>query len=67
MNQKITRDDLEQQLRRLQGDVTDRVDSKKRQIAIGVAAAVTVVLLVTYTLGKRKGRKKMTYIEIRRV
>ncbi|MCU1504571.1 MAG: hypothetical protein JWM12_3925 [Ilumatobacteraceae bacterium] len=64
---KITRDDLEAGIRRLQGDAQERVTDKKKTLAtIGCVAAVVVVLVVVL-LGKRSGKKKTTLVEIRRV
>jgi uncharacterized membrane protein YvbJ len=64
---KITRDDLEAGIRRLQGDAQERVnDKKKTVVTIGAVAAVAFVLLV-FVLGKRSGKKKTTLVEIRRV
>ena len=63
---KITRDDLEAGIRKLQGDAKDRVDDKKKTLAtIGGIAAVVFILLV-FMLGKRSGKKKTTLVEIRR-
>ena len=64
---RITRDDLEAGIRKLQGDAKDRVDDKKKTLAtIGGIAAVVFILLV-FMLGKRSGKKKTTLVEIRRV
>jgi len=64
---KITRDDLEAGIRKLQGDAKDRVaDKRKTLVTIGGIAAVVFVLLV-FMLGKRSGKKKTTLVEIRRV
>jgi uncharacterized membrane protein YvbJ len=66
-NTKITRDDLEAGIRKLQGDAKDRVaDKKKTLVTIGGAVAVVFVLVV-FMLGKRSGKKKTTLVEIRRV
>lgn len=64
---RITRDDLEAGFRSLEGEV----DERKEQ-AMGLAAAVGVavvvgVVVVAYGLGRRRGRKKTTVVEIRRV
>ncbi len=64
---KITRDDIEGRLRTLQTGVTDKVERTKGQIIVGAVAAVAAVLVVTFLLGKRKGRKSTTVVEIRRV
>ena len=64
---KITRDDIEAKLRELQGEVDDRTEAAKVP-AIGIAtAAFVAVVVVTYWLGRRKGRKRQMVLEIRRI
>lgn len=65
--QKITRDDIEQQLRSLQGEVTGRVASEKQKIITGAAVGAILLLVVVYLLGRKGGKKKTTLVEIRRV
>jgi hypothetical protein len=64
---KITRDDIERQLRALQGDVNDEVMSRKQTVVAGVAATGIILLILFFLLGKRSGKKKTTIVEIRRV
>jgi hypothetical protein len=64
--QRITRDDLEETFRSFQGGVTDEVVSRKKQIALGVGTAFVLIILITFLLGKRRGRRKSTFVEIRR-
>lgn len=64
---KISRDDLVAQLRTLQGDVDEKVsEAKPKLITIAIASGV-VILVAAYLLGKRKGRRKSTIVEIRRL
>jgi hypothetical protein len=63
---KVTKADIEQKLRQLQGGVEDKVASQRQKI-IGAAIAVGVLtILITFALGRRSGRKKNAVIEIRR-
>jgi hypothetical protein len=63
---KITKADIEQKLRNLQGDVEEKIASQRQKI-IGAAVAVGVLtILVTFFLGRRSGKKKNTVVEIRR-
>lgn len=63
----ISRTDIENKLRALQGDVQDKVEDRKSTIMV-VAGAIGVVLVVTfYLLGRRSGRRRSTLVEIRRV
>jgi hypothetical protein len=64
---RITRDDLEAKLREITGDVSDTVDAA-RGIGVAVAVGAGVLLVVTaYWLGRRKGRRRRTVLEIRRI
>jgi hypothetical protein len=64
---RITRDDIEERFRSLQGDVNERVDdSRGRAVQIAVAAGVAVVV-VAFLLGRRRGRRRTTLVEIRRL
>ncbi|MCU1460628.1 MAG: hypothetical protein JWO37_703 [Acidimicrobiales bacterium] len=63
----IRREDIEAKLRELRGEV-EQTGQQAKQVGlyVGVAAAVVVVGLV-FWLGKRKGKKETTVVEIRRV
>ncbi len=63
---KITRDDIESRFRQLTSEVDDRADAaRSTAIAVGAAVAAAVVVGV-FLLGRRRGRKKTTFIEVRR-
>ena len=64
---RVTRDDIEAKLRALRGEVeeTGEVVVEKGKALIGAAAAG--VLGLVFLLGVRRGRKKSTVVEIRRV
>jgi uncharacterized membrane protein YvbJ len=64
---KITRDDLEAGIRRLQGDAQERVNDKKKTLVTVAGVAGVVFVLLVFMLGKRSGKKKTTLVEIRRV
>ena len=64
---RITRADLESKLREVRGEVEEKGEAAKSTgltvALIGVAAIVGVAFL----LGRRRGRRKSTVVEIRRV
>jgi len=63
----VTRADIEAKFREIQGDIEETAESAKGMaVAIGAAVAVVIVLGV-FLLGRRKGRKKTTMIEVRRL
>ena len=63
----ITRGDIEAKLRELHGEAeTTGNNVKHYAIAAGAVVAVAVVALA-FTFGKRKGKRKTTVVEVRRV
>jgi hypothetical protein len=64
---RISRDDLEQRFSALQGDIKSSVANRKQKIMTGAGVAVAVLLMMVFLLGKRSGKRKSTWVEIRRV
>jgi signal transduction histidine kinase len=67
MASRITRDDIEAQLRALQGDVEDEVDARRNTFVTTAAVVAVVVVVAVFLLGRRTGKKKSTIVEIRRL
>jgi uncharacterized protein YoxC len=65
--QRITRDDLENRFRALQDDVQGKVNDKKQTMTTVAIVGGVVLLLLIFLLGKRSGKKKTTFVEIRRL
>jgi len=66
-DERITRADIEAKFAELQGDVESAGEAAKG-MGIVVAAVVGVAVLgLVFLLGKRRGKKKTTIVEIRRV
>ena len=64
---RISRADIESKLREIKGEVDDTATAAK---PVGLAAAVGAVIVVVgvaYFLGRRRGKKQTTLVEIRRV
>ena len=65
--QRVDRGDIEGKLREIRGEVDSfGGSSRKYALAAGAVVAVTVIGLA-YVLGRRKGKKKRTVVEVRRV
>ncbi len=66
-NRPITKADIEAKLAEISGEVDEQVDNTKR-IAITVGAvAIGIVLAGVFLLGRRRGKRLTTVVEIRRV
>ena len=63
----ITRDDIKAKFSELEGQAHDRAETARNTlIAVGVVAAVVVGGLAFF-MGRRRGKKEKTIVEIRRV
>jgi len=66
-DEKITRDQIEAKLRDLTGGVTGEVEEVRSQaLAVGLAVVVATVAVV-YLIGRRRGRRRSTIVEVRRI
>ncbi len=64
---RVTRADIEAKLRQLRGDLEDTEEVVKeagKGVAIG---GIILLLILVFLLGKRRGRRKSTVVEIRRI
>lgn len=66
-DEPITRADIEAKLRQITGTVGEGAEQAKgTAIAVGVVV-VGVVIVAAYLIGRRRGRKTRTWVEIRRI
>ncbi len=64
---RVTRDDIESKLREIRGEIDTDVEQARGTVrTVAIAGAVALVVVV-YLLGRRRGRKKTTIVEIRRI
>lgn len=63
----ITPQDLENKIRALQGDISERVDEKRSTLVTVAGGGALALLILFFLLGKRSGKKKSAIVEIRRI
>ncbi len=63
----ITRDHIEQRFRDIQSEVEGVEGEARNYTAIAVAAVAVTVVVLAFALGSRRGRRRRTVVEIRRV
>ena len=63
----VTRSDIEAKLREIQGEATTTGESLRTYVLVGGAVVAVAVVGVAFWLGKRKGKRKTTVVEVRRV
>jgi len=66
-SEHVSRADIEAKLREIRGEVDETSSSAKPYALVAAVAIGVAVVALAYTLGRRKGRKKTTVVEIRRV
>lgn len=66
-DRRITRSDIEAKLQEIRGTAEDSApDVPESAQRTGILAAGGALLVVAFLLGRRRGRKKSTIVEIRR-
>ncbi len=63
---RITRQDIESKLRQIRGDVDTAGEAAKGIGTIAAGVAVVVVIAVAYFVGKKRGKRTSTVVEVRR-
>ncbi|HEV3450517.1 MAG TPA: hypothetical protein VG869_04860 [Acidimicrobiia bacterium] len=63
----ITRDDIEAKLRQLQRSTEAGAEAARGAGVAGGIAAALLLIVVAYLLGRHRGRKRRSIIEIRRI
>ena len=66
-DRKVTKADIEAKLRAIRGDVDETAEEVRPYLLIAGAVGAVLLLGAAYLLGRRKGKKKTTVVEIRRV
>ncbi len=65
--QPIRRSDIEAKMRELQGGVTETREAATNTLVTVGAVLVVGAIAVAFLLGRRKGRKRTTVVEVRRI
>jgi hypothetical protein len=59
--------DIRSKLQEIRGEVDEKAESAKPQVLTVGIAAVVVLVVVAFLLGRRRGQRKTTWVEIRRL
>lgn len=63
---KVVSADIKAKLKQIKGDVDQTTASVKPKLLYAAIAGGTLFVVAAFVLGKRRGRKKSTWVEIRR-
>jgi len=59
--------DIQAKLEEIRGDTTEAAEQAKPVAMMAAVAGVVVVVGIAFLLGRRRGRRKSTWVEIRRL
>lgn len=65
--ERIDITDIRAKLEEIRGDTDETAEKIKPTATVAVVAGVVVVVVVAFVLGRRRGRRKSTWVEIRRL
>ena len=65
--ERITRDDIENKFRELQGGVDTAADVAVPYVLVVGAAVAATIVIAAYLLGRRRGKRKSAIVEVRRL
>ena len=63
----VTPDDIEAKLRELFDDARDEASDAKGPLTTILGIVAIVILLLSYIMGRKAGRKRTTVVEVRRM
>jgi hypothetical protein len=66
VNGRISRQDIEAKLRQVRGDVDTAGEAAKGAGTVVAIVAAVVVITVVYFIGRKRGKRSSTVVEIRR-
>ena len=65
--QPVSLTDIESKLREIDDSVRGKVADRRQTIITGAIVSGLLILLIAYFFGRRSGKKKTTFVEIRRL
>lgn len=66
-NGRIEVGDIQAKLEELRGDTTEAAEQAKPKAVIGAVAGAVLLVGIAFFLGRRRGRRKSTWVEIKRL
>jgi hypothetical protein len=66
-NGPVTKADIEAKLRQIRGEVDETAEKSRSYLEMAAVVGVVFSIGLSYLFGKRKGKRKSTVVEIRRV
>lgn len=64
---QVTRDDIERKLREIGGEAGEVAEAGRNYALVTAAVVAVAVVAAAFLLGRRRGKKRTTVVEVRRV
>jgi hypothetical protein len=64
---KVEIGDIRAKLQEIRGEVDDTVETAKPYGTMAAVAGVLIVVILAFVLGRQRGQRKATWVEIRRL
>ena len=66
-NEPVTRADIEAKLAQIKGVTDDTTEVAEGAAKTGLVVAAIAVVVIAFLLGRRRGHRKSTIVEVRRI
>ena len=66
-NGKVELSDIRSKLEEIRGETVEGVEKAKPAAMMGAVGGAVLLVLIAYLLGRRRGKRKSTWVEIRRM
>jgi hypothetical protein len=66
-DRRITKADIEAKLRQIRGEVDETTEQSRQYVLMAGVGGAVISIGLAFLLGKRKGKRTSTIVEIRRV
>ena len=64
---RVEMSDIRGKLEEIRGDVNETADEIKPKLVYAAVAGAVVVVVLVFVLGRRRGRRTSTWVEVRRL
>lgn len=66
-NGRVEISDIRAKLQEIRGDTDQKVEKAMPYAVVGGAAGVVLLIVIAFVLGRSRGKRKATWVEIRRL
>lgn len=64
---RIEKADIQAKLAELRGDADERIEAARPVLTYAAVGGAVLLVVVAFALGRRRGRRRSTWVEVRRL